>query len=386
MVVTSLYSSTEGTNQAMSAYFIAIFILTILSIAEKAIIGQRQDKDALTLHRRTQQTVWGVALVILSAMIGLRHEVGADWGPYRYMFEEIASSPGFERGELLYQIINVFAAWNGGDIYLVNLICAVISLGFLIRAFVKWEADVLFGLICAFPYFIVVVLMGYTRQGVAACIALYALAYIRTNRYLHFIFFIVLAAQFHSSAMLLLPLAFFNKEYSAMMLLKLVGLSLLSGALYFGFIGDQIDLTSEVIDSSYAQLYVFEVWAVSQGISHRIGLILLSVTLFLIFRKSFLIEFRDNRIFRNIFYLFAGLVTLLFFGFPTTPVDRMLLYILPLTLVIQARVPAVIGKRAHAYWTALACLIVIDLLQIYLWMTYAYHSAHWQPYQNWLFL
>jgi hypothetical protein len=370
----------------MSAYFIAVFILTILSISEKTIIGQRQDKEALALHSRTQQAVWGVALVILSLMIGLRHEVGADWGPYLYMFEQIAGSPEFQRGELLYQIVNVFAAWNGGDIYLVNLICAFISLGFLIRAFAKWEGDVLFGLICAFPYFIVVMLMGYTRQGVAACIALYAIAYIRTNRYLNFIFFIVLAAQFHSSAMLLLPLVFFNKEYSAMMLLKLIGLGLLTGALYFGFIGDQIDLTSEVIDSSYAQLYVYEVWAVSQGIFHRIALIVLSFILFLVYRKSFLIKYKDNRIFRNIFYLFAGLVTLLFLGFPTTPVDRMLLYILPLTLVIQARVPAVIGKRAHAYWTALACLVVIDLLQIYFWMTYAYHSSHWQPYQNWLFL
>ena len=59
----------------------------------------------------------------------------------------------------------------------------------------------------AVPYLVIVVAMGYTRQGVALGLAMLGLVALGKKGTGWFVFWVMLAATFHKTAVLLLPLA-----------------------------------------------------------------------------------------------------------------------------------------------------------------------------------
>jgi hypothetical protein len=93
-------------------------------------------------------------------------------------------------------MLNWFGANVVGDIYLVNLVCAVIFAYGLI-AFARTSPRPWLSVCVAVPYLVIVVTMGYTRQGVAIGLAMLALAALDRGSVLGFGFFIVVASLFH---------------------------------------------------------------------------------------------------------------------------------------------------------------------------------------------
>ena len=61
----------------------------------------------------------------------------------------------------------------------------------------------------AIPYLIIVVVVGYTRQGTAIGFELLALRALMGRRFFPFILWVAVAATFHRSAVVLLPLGYF---------------------------------------------------------------------------------------------------------------------------------------------------------------------------------
>ncbi len=58
------------------------------------------------------------------------------------------------------------------------------------------------------PYLVVVVAMGYSRQGVAIGLGFFALLALGERDTLKFVLFVALAAAFHKTAVVLVPIAF----------------------------------------------------------------------------------------------------------------------------------------------------------------------------------
>ena len=104
--------------------------------------------------------------------------------------------------------MNWISARLGWDIYGVNLICGGLFSAGLVR-YCRSKPYPWLALSLAFPYLGIVVAMGYSRQGVAIGLELFALLALERDRLLHFVVWIGLAATFHASAltMLVLPLA-----------------------------------------------------------------------------------------------------------------------------------------------------------------------------------
>jgi len=74
--------------------------------------------------------------IIMALMIGLRYEVGADWDQYEWLFK-VAGRVNLERlmlrGDPGYQFINWVIRQLGGEIWQVNLICALVFCWGLLR-------------------------------------------------------------------------------------------------------------------------------------------------------------------------------------------------------------------------------------------------------------
>ena len=81
-------------------------------------------------------------------------------------------------------------------------ICAIGLVVFCLNLPRPWLA-----LAVAVPYLVIVVCMGYTRQGVALGLAMLGLVALGKKGIGWFVFWVMLAAMFHKTAVLLLPLA-----------------------------------------------------------------------------------------------------------------------------------------------------------------------------------
>ena len=147
--------------------------------------------------------------------VGLRDHVGADWDNYIGVFDLVTQrlSPlTYILVEPLYAICNTLAYSVGGDIHLVNLICAIIFLASLFRfsRLVNMDSNLL--LFIAAPYLLFVVGMSYTRQAVALGLALNAIGHLRHGRTGKFYLFVFLATLFHYSAIVLALLWWLNSS------------------------------------------------------------------------------------------------------------------------------------------------------------------------------
>ena len=72
---------------------------------------------------------WWVVGLLFALVIGLRHEVGGDWFNYLPHFHKAAAMSFAEAasmGDPGHYVLNRLVAGLGGDIYLVNLIYAIV--------------------------------------------------------------------------------------------------------------------------------------------------------------------------------------------------------------------------------------------------------------------
>lgn len=152
---------------------------------------------------------WRVVFVLLTLMVGLRYQVGGDWGNYLPAVARASDhtvTQAIVSADPAYGLLNWLAAKSGLGIYLVNVVCAVLfSWGLVV--FCRAQPRPWLALVVATPYLVTVVAMGYTRQGTAIGLAMLGLVALSERKLLRFVLFVALAATFHKSAVILMPLA-----------------------------------------------------------------------------------------------------------------------------------------------------------------------------------
>ena len=90
-----------------------------------------------------RQPLLVLGAILTAVLIGLRFRVGADWRSYEFMFSYAARSDlarVLQLGDPGYQILNWTVQQLGGEIWLVNLVCAAIFTWGLMR-FCKAQPD-----------------------------------------------------------------------------------------------------------------------------------------------------------------------------------------------------------------------------------------------------
>lgn len=316
--------------------------------------------------------MWRFIFVLLVLIIGFRHEVGGDWAAYILNMENPEDFS--EHADPANQVLFWLGRESGGGIYLVNLISAAFfSWGLVV--FCREQPRPWLALTVAVPYLIIVVAMGYTRQGVAIGFAMLAIVALGRGNTLRFIVFIVCAATFHKSAVILAPLAVLANTKRRIETFLWVGVT--AFLLFWLLLREALEsLISGYIGDEYQ----------SSGAAIRVAMNAVPAFLFLLFRNRFQLT-KEQRSFWTWMALSALLlVAALNISPSSTAVDRLALYWIPLQLFVLSRLPNVIGSRAgkNAFWVNL--IVIYSIAVMYIWLNFGIHSIYWVPYKFYPFV
>jgi hypothetical protein len=355
----------------MIPYWTLFAIPALVALNSLPTRGIRRDGTRFTRF----EAVWLLSLVALTLMIGLRYRVGGDWGAY---FTYLQQARVMSLGETLlrddpgYRLLNELAVLTGWDMVFVNSVSGLLfSAGLL--AFCRSLPRPWLALTVAVPYLVIVVSMGYTRQSIAIGLVMFGLVALGRRHPVKFIVWVLIAALFHKSAVVLLPIVALTATRDRWLIILLVIITGVIG--YRVLLGDAAEhLIRNYVTAQYA----------SAGALFRLGMNAVPAALLLIYRHRIRIPLAEYKV----WILFALISLALLIGFfvtnASTALDRIALYMIPLQLFVFSHLPDLMG-RYHRRNPAIVLLIVIYYaLILTVWLVFGNFSRAWLPYQVWL--
>jgi hypothetical protein len=315
---------------------------------------------------------WRVMFVLLVLMIGMRHEVGADWFGYLEHIENASGASLVDTivmGDPAYSLLNWLAARSGLGPYFVNTVSAAIfTLGLVV--FCRAQPRPWLALVVAVPYLVTVVAMGHTRQSVAIGLVMLGLTALSERKLLHFVVFVALATTFHKSALILMPLAVLAGTRNRLWTVLWVGLS---SVLFFVF----------WLQESLAELQrtYTEVKYMSQGADVRVAMNVMPALLFLWFRRRFAMLPADRNFWTWMSFGAVCFVWLLQVSPSSTAVDRLALYWIPLQILVLSRLPNALGSPNGSNGTLVRWVVAYSAAVLFIWLVFGAYAQYWLPYQ-----
>lgn len=315
---------------------------------------------------------WCVMFGILVVMIGLRHEVGADWGNYLTIFNSksgVSLKTALSQGDPAYSLLNWAAAELGLGVHWVNVVCAALFAWGLL-AFCRAQPRRWLALVVAVPYLVTVVGMGLTRQGVAIGLAMLGLVALSRGKVFYFVLWLVFAALFHKSAVILVPLAMLagNKKK----IFTVLWVATAAALLFILMLQESIQGLKEVYT---------DVQLDSSGAGIRVTMNALPAALFLVLRKRFQLETAERAFWTWMAWGGLAFIVLLKISPSSTAVDRVALYWIPLQLFIWARVPEALGRRGADNTVWVYGIVLYSASVLLVWLLFSEWSKAWLPYQ-----
>lgn len=304
-------------------------------------------------------------------------ETGGDWYTYNLMFELIRGmsfSDAVALTDPAYGALNWLSDQLGWGLYGVNAVCALIFLVGFAR-FSAPEARSQLMLAVATSYLIIVVVVGYTRQGTAIGVELLALRSLMGRRFFPFLAWASLAMAFHRSAEILLPLGYFAAPRRTGWLGRILAGGTVAAAT--ALFANQF---SAQIDHFYA-VYVVSSRYNSEGALIRGVMNVAAALAFLRNRRHWAALWDDQDIwlaFSLAAIAAAGL------GFvASTAADRVGLYVIPLQIIVFARLPALWRRSSQV---PVASAVAIYALALGVWLNLGqFASVLWLPYKSLIF-
>ena len=332
------------------------------------------------------RNLWGKNTLLFlglffSIFIGLRHEVGGDWGNYIVIMNQIEEGlkATYWQQEQGFTLINIISIYLGTGIYLVNLICGIIfSAGLL--WFCKNTPRPWLALTMAIPYLVIVVACGYTRQAASIGFLLFGYTALGNGKILKFILFCILGALFQKTSLIALPLAISSITSSKKLSSKIFNLSLLGIALYTLY----RTFLLRYVDTFYNAYIISEMQ--SEGAIIRVTLNLIPGIIFLLFGHRLNLSSRLQNLWRSIsIFSVACAIGLIFFP-SSTFIDRLALYALPIQLFVAARIPDFKILKIPPKLLTFSVIIFAFSIQ-FVWLNFSSYRWVWVPYQNllWVF-
>jgi len=353
--------------------------LMFIAVAWVAMTRMRAPTSGVSLINARWRLSWWIPLVALTLMIGLRHDVGGDWFVYLNHIQDARGETflnSLGQGDPAYVALNWFGANVFGGEYLVNTVCAALFAWGLL-SFCRAQPRPWLAFLVAVPYLITVVAMGYTRQGVAIGLAMLGLTAVMKGSVLRFVLWVAIAATFHKSALILLPLGIFSSGKHRFV--TLIGVIGSAGLLFILLLQEHVDtLLANYIEAEYS----------ASGAAIRIFMNALPASIFLLFRQHFRLS-PSQRSFWTWISLVALVFVVLFIVSPSsTAVDRIALYWIPLQLFVWSRTPDIFGQygQRNLIWAIAVAAYSGGVL--FTWLFFADHAYAWLPYQwyPWVYL
>jgi len=320
-----------------------------------------------------RRAAWFSVGIVFTAVIGLRHQVGADWGNYQDLFDITATRSAIQvllDSDPGYYMLNWMAASFGGDIHWVNFVCAAL-MSWGVIAFCRAQPYPWLALVAATPYLLIVVGMGYTRQSVAIGLGMLALLALEKGHTRRFVLWLLAAATFHKTAVVLLPFALFaGRRGSVGRKLMVAGVGVIAFFLFMhNYIGALlVEYVTQRMESGGA-------WV-------RVGMNAMAALVFLAVPGRLLRGESDRRLWTVI--ALAALVPLVIVPFASTVADRISLYFVPIQVFVFGRLPRLFDQR-DAKAVAAVSGASLYAFTLAVWLFFASHAYAWVPYRMWAF-
>jgi hypothetical protein len=312
-----------------------------------------------------------ILVAATALMMGLRYQVGGDWFNYlnNYNIEQILSySNALDQSDPAYATLVFIAGRLNAGMFMVNLVCAVI-MSFGVARFCSRQPNPALSFLVAIPYLIIVVGMGYTRQGVAIGLIMAGLAEINERSIGKFVVFVACAALFHKTAVLVLPIALAP-------LLRRNMLYAIGGVIAFLLLSLLLlrDAANQLVTNYVAADYQ------SSGATVRVFMNVPPAILALIFRKNLGFPQYQREVW--LWFAVAALATfpLVLAADFTTAIDRMALFFIPLQMAILGRFPYMFGDRKILNMQAVLAVCGYSGFVELVWLVFATNSKYWVPY------
>jgi hypothetical protein len=269
-----------------------------------------------------------------------------------------------------YGALNWWSSQLGWGIYGVNVACAFIFLiGF--ARFCAPEGRSLLMLSIATSYLIIVVVVGYSRQGTAIGIELLALRALMGRRLLRFFIWVSLATMFHRSAEILLPLGYFAMPRHVGWVGRIVlGATIAAAAI---LVAIQFSSQSEVFIANYVSSDHYS----SQGALLRSVMNVAAALVLLHNRRKWVGHWDDLDIW--LVFSFAAIAVAGLSFVASTAADRIGLYLIPLQIIVFARLP-VLWRGANVG------VVILYAAALGIWLNLGqFASVLWLPYKSLIF-
>jgi hypothetical protein len=185
-----------------------------------------------------------------------------------------------------------------------------------------------------------------------------------------FAVYVAVAATFHKTAVVALPLVTVANERGRVAGLLIAGA--LTYLLYGIFLSASVGrLVTNYVDARYA----------AEGAGIRIAMSVVPATLFFIRWRHLEFSERERRVWRNLSIAAFGFLVLLITIQASAAVDRLALYTIPLQLVVLSRPRSVFISEGFGTVLIIAYAAIVQ----FTWLHYAHHARYWVPYQFWPF-
>lgn len=355
----------------MWPYWLMFLIPAWVALGERAGQFTVGRNEASQLREQISWAWWGV-IVGLTLLIGWRHEVGGDWFNYLEIFQSAFYASQFSDwwwNDPGYRLLEWLSIQTGWGIYGVNLLAgALFSFGLVL--FCRGLPRPWLALAVAVPYLVIILGMGYSRQGVALACVMAGLVALGNGRIASFVLWAVIGATFHKSAVLLLPMA--ALAASRRRWVTVVWVTIVTSATYIFLLQDSVEsLTNNYVDAEFQ----------SEGALVRLTMNALPAVLFLWNYKRFAVKLTNWRLW--LWFALASLVIfcLYFLTSSSTALDRVALYLLPLQLMVFSYLPEVFGRgeEGRGGWVRLVILYYFTVQ--FVWLNFANNAPAWLPYR-----
>lgn len=326
--------------------------------------------------RRHGRAILMALAVFLVWFAGLRFFVGCDYHSYVLRFEEAVTMPWsrvFADDERGFGLLTAIFAKAGASFAMFQAFATMVIIACYAKFVARYPNPIyLFTLF--FPILVLQLGMSGLRQAMALAFVLLALnAFVDGKRLLVGIWIIV-AFQFHNSAIVLLPLAFVAGRAVSFKQLA-IGMALLAPVAAF-LLGDRIEVYSDrYVDQIYGEQE-------SSGAWFRYILVLLPLPLFLRYRRK--IKFEYSKLYPlltiSALFIIAVSSTALI---SSVALHRLTYYALPLSILMTLYTSLVAFRdpvRGHIAWMGLYGGYMLS------WFVLSRHATVcYQPYQNFWF-
>jgi hypothetical protein len=329
---------------------------------------------ALANQPGAQKQIYAVVLLSLFLFSAFRYQVGCDWSGYYFQYAQAAELDWSSLTSIQEPIWWAILGWvkaNDLPYPVANVISSAVFFAG-VHVLARRQPDPLGFLVLLFPILIINMPMSGIRQGAAIGLICIAFTAFIDRRPIKYAVWVVLAAGFHSSAiifMLLLPITLGSYTRGRLIVAAIIALP---GA-YF--------LASTDAAAMATSRYVFT-GVDAAGAVFRGGMLGLSALYFFVYlRQKWLFTWPQDYGLASIGAV--GMVVVFLLGLISTVIgDRLGYYLIPIQALIFARIPLLQFRHNSAFYSALPYFGL--LLVFTVWSQLSYHFGCYVPYKTWI--